>query len=457
MLNLILISLTYAQYNQYASPQLYQPYNTMNTQYGLTPGAAGYNPATATGAYTATGTATFGGMPYRLLKQGIMCKNKGRRVQGELSVPEAVVLQNSGGGTLGCAQSVIFHRRQGMCGDVFFTNENQCACLAPGVICKEDRSETGFSIYQLTVLGSTHKEVSHEAAAVCVGLPEPECAKSHGCEWSADACSSHPEIKLGKVHYADYGAPAPVQPMYGQSPTLMQGQYGAGAMGGVQQPWRMGFDCDRELDETTGISNIVDLSPARTANECYMYASQNPQCNKQQYVWQQRADGFPGECSCVRVGYICDEETRPGWNIYDLARGAGMGMAGAMPGAPGAYTGARPGMPGAMPGVAGAYPATGMGAYPAARPGMAGAYPGAAGAYPRQPGYGGIRLQKSNPVAPESSNSTMTDFHFVMLYVALPSVILMCISGLIGVYLSRRNSKNTFYESMLTDGDSRLV
>jgi len=77
-------------------------------------------------------------------------------MQGELAMPETLVLKTPPGGVVACAQSVMAHVQQEMCSDTFWANGNQCACLRPGVICKEERSESGFALYSLARLGKKH-------------------------------------------------------------------------------------------------------------------------------------------------------------------------------------------------------------------------------------------------------------------------------------------------------------
>jgi len=464
------------------------------------------------------------GLPYILTKSQAYCKNTGSEMQGELSTSDTVVLKTpNAGGILACAQSVMFHAQQNMCSDVFWTNNNQCACLRPGVICKEERSEQGFAIYQLTRLGSHHKRAKKCAKK----QSQVECEHLHGCTWDAETCGS--AIVLSSPHIypatAAYpGAAYPGQlaaypgarpPMAGAYPGAMGvqpqlGQMGMGMNPGLLNtqlvPWREGFDCEREIDEHTGLSNVIDLPMAANSNTCMSYMQRNPQCNQQQFVFQKRADMLPGECSCIRVNLYCDEENRPGWQLFDFTKGPnamggiaptgmmpqqhGMPMSGTFPGArPGAYgaTGAygavagarpgypaRPGMPGAIPGVhpgaAGAYGASGayqggmgMGAYQAgmgatgaygATPGYpaAAGYPAAGypatGAYQAGMGYGGRRLSKSR--AEEATSSTKS-FRSVVLYAVIPVATCLLIAAVIGFFYRRRVMKDTDYSNYILD------
>merc|ERR1719394_2201467 len=247
-------------------------------------------------------------------------------MRGELAQSDTIVLQTPlAGGVMACAQSVMFHAQQNMCSDVFWANNNQCACLRPGAVCKEERSESGFGLYRLTRLGS---------------YPQPGMT---------------PQLGVGA--YPRAGAP-------------MTGAYpAAGQMGNMQTalvPWRQGMDCEREIDEHTGLNSVIDLQPAATVHACYQAVQMNPQCNPQQFVYQTRLDGYPGECNCVRVNMFCDEENKPSngvgsWDLYDFTKG------------PSAMGGVAPMSP--SPQQHGMPPAAG--AYPAARPGQVGTPPGA--------------------------------------------------------------------------------
>lgn len=427
-------------------------------------------------------------LPYMLTKVSSYCKNHGQSLEGELKVADTLVLEVPGG-VVACAQSVMFHFSQNMCSDVFWANNNQCACLRPGVACKEEKSDSGFSIFQLTSLQKQHYADS------CTKLEQAACEKHSSCQWKVEA-SACEGISLSKEHYAGVAGAYPAGPQLGA--------YGApGAMPGVAPnmlntqlvPWREGFDCEREIDDHTQLSNIIDLPLAANPQTCLQYVQGNMQCNQQQFVFQKRVDGFPGECSCVRVNLYCDEETRPGWQLYDFTKGpgafggvppaggypqahgmppAGATMAGAMAGAyPGAHPGAygaagRPGygaMAGAMAGAAGygqrpqagypgAAPGYQAGAYQAGAPGLqAGAYPAAggyAGASGYQAGYrGGMRpmqLQKKSASNDAASKSS----HLILLYAVLP---MLCgvLFGVAWIYKRQQGSKQRNGEHVLMD------
>jgi len=479
---------------------------------------ASYNQYGAPGAFPMQ--QQLPGLPYILTKSQAFCKNTGSEMQGELSTSDTIVLKTpNAGGILACAQSVMFHAQQNMCSDVFWTNNNQCACLRPGVICKEERSEQGFAIYQLTRLGSQHKHAKKCAKK----QSQVECEQLHECTWDAETCGS--AIVLSSPHIypatAAYpGAAYPGQlaaypgarpPMAGAYPGAMGvqpqlGQMGMGMNPGLLNtqlvPWREGMDCEREIDDHTGLQNVIDLPMAANANLCMSNMQRHPQCNQQQFVFQKRADMLPGECSCIRMNLYCDEENRPGWQLYDFTKGPnamggiapagmmpqnhGMPMAGTMMGArPGAYgaTGAmmgarpgypatpgRPGMPGAVPGMhpgaAGAYGATGayqagmgmgatgayqagmgMGAYGATAGYPAAGYP-ATGAYQAGMGYGGRRLSKSH--AEEATSSTKS-FRSVVLYAVIPVAICLLIAAVIGFFYQRRMMKDSDYSNYILD------
>merc|ERR1740123_6717 len=306
-------------------------------------------------------------------------------MRGELAQSDTIVLQTPlAGGVMACAQSVMFHAQQNMCSDVFWANNNQCACLRPGAVCKEERSESGFGLYRLTRLGKKH---GHKD---CVKFnTEEHCSKKTHCEWNNEACAH--KIKLSKEHvlgaypqpgmtpqlgaYPQTGVAPGMSPQLGvgaypRAGALMTGAYpAAGQMGNMQTalvPWRQGMDCEREIDEHTGLNSVIDLQPAATVHACYQAVQMNPQCNPQQFVYQTRLDGYPGECNCVRVNMFCDEENKPSngvgnWDVYDFTKG------------PSAMGGVAPMSP--YPQQHGMPPAAG--AYPAARPGQVGTHPGA--------------------------------------------------------------------------------
>lgn len=377
-------------------------------------------------------------------------------MRGELAQSDTIVLQTPlAGGVMACAQSVMFHAQQNMCSDVFWANNNQCACLRPGAVCKEERSESGFGLYRLTRLGKKH---GHKD---CVKFDtEEHCSKKTHCEWKNEACAH--KIKLSKEHVLgaypqpgmtpQLGAYPQAGVVPGMSPQLGVGAYpragapmtgaypAAGQMGNMQTalvPWRQGMDCEREIDEHTGLNSVIDLQPAATVHACYQAVQMNPQCNPQQFVYQTRLDGYPGECNCVRVNMFCDEENKPSngvgnWDLYDFTKGpSAMGGVApmspypqqhGMPPAGGAYPAARPGQVGTHPGATQAAMQPGMpvhpatqaamplhpatqaampGAYPPARPGVPGAQPGMqagmaqagmtqpqAGMYPQNGAYG---------------------------------------------------------------------
>lgn len=319
-------------------------------------------------------------LPYVLTKERAFCKNHGQEMQGEIAKSDTLVLSTPlAGGVMACAQSVMFHAQQNMCSDVFWASNNQCACLRPGVACKEERSESGFSLYQLTRLAKHH---DHTRKCPMQATKE-DCAKFSQCEWKAHNCRG---ITLSKEHVLGaYPQQMGVSPQLGVNPQLGVGYprtagamgagypaAGVGAMGAANLntqlvPWRTDTDCEREIDEHTGLSNIVDIvGGAPNVNACMQAVQMNPQCNRSQFVFQTRLDGFPGECFCVRVNLYCDEESRPGYSLYDFTKGPN-----AMGGVP--ATGAYPqnhGMPPTTPGV-----------YPQTRPGVysPGQVPGAVG------------------------------------------------------------------------------
>jgi len=420
-------------------------------------------------------------LPYVLTKEGAFCKNHGHTMQGELAMPETLVLKTPPGGVVACAQSVMFHVQQDMCSDTFWANGNQCACLRPGVVCKEERSESGFALYSLARLGKKH----HKKCAK--KKTQTECENMTGCEWKEDACGG---LTLSKEHYGyPVGSPQfgvnpnmAVTPQYAPN-TLMAGAYGApragmapgmapGMMGNQLVPWAHDHDCEREVDEHTGLSSIIDLPLATNVNICYRNVQANPQCNQMQFVFQQRTDGFPGECSCVRINLYCDEETRPGWLLYDFTQGPN-----AMGGVPPTGIQQAHGVP---PPVTGAYPQTRPGAYPQTRPG---AYPatGYAATGYQQPGYGaagygtgaagygtgvypatgyqqpgmayqpGIRLSKTHNS--ESSDKTVK---LVLFYAVIPVASISLLAA--AFYLYRRyQAKRTNFQHILMDDKSPVV
>merc|ERR1719210_1084417 len=413
-------------------------------------------------------------------------------MNGELAQSDTIVLQTPlAGGVMACAQSVMFHAQQNMCSDVFWANNNQCACLRPGAICKEERSESGFGLYRLTRLGKKHGQ-NH-----CVKFDtEEQCSKKTHCEWKNEACAH--KIKLSKEHVLgaypqpgmtpQLGAYPQTGVAPGMSPQLGAGAYGrpgapltagygaAGQMGNMQTalvPWRQGMDCEREIDEVTGLNSVIDLAPAATVHACYQAVQMNPQCNPQQFVYQTRMDGFPGECNCVRVNTFCDEENKPSngvgsWDLYDFTKGpSAMGGVApmspypqqhGMPPAAGAYPAARPGQVGMYP-QTGAYGAT------AAYPGAAGAYGArpaagypAAGAYGAQPGMGygaGVRpmLQKTHKPAEKSSDKS---FKLVIIYAVVPTTFILFAAAMIGFYCKQKQRTN-FNQHILMDDNTPSV
>merc|ERR1719499_794347 len=413
-------------------------------------------------------------------------------MRGELAQSDTIVLQTPlAGGVMACAQSVMFHAQQNMCSDVFWANNNQCACLRPGAICKEERSESGFGLYRLTRLGKKHGQ-NH-----CVKFDtEEQCSKKTHCEWKNEACAH--KIKLSKEHVLgaypqpgmtpQLGAYPQTGVAPGMSPQLGVGAYpragapltgaypAAGQMGNMQTalvPWRQGMDCEREIDEVTGLNSVIDLAPAATVHACYQAVQMNPQCNPQQFVYQTRLDGFPGECNCVRVNTFCDEENKPSngvgsWDLYDFTKGpSAMGGVApmspypqqhGMPPATGAYPAARPGQVGMYP-QTGAYGATGAyagaaGAYGARPVGM---YP-QTGAYGAQPGMGygaGVRpmLQKTHKPAEKSSDKS---FKLVIMYAVVPTTFILFAAAMIGFYCKQKQRTN-FNQHILMDDNTPSV
>merc|ERR1719499_745307 len=413
-------------------------------------------------------------------------------MRGELAQSDTIVLQTPlAGGVMACAQSVMFHAQQNMCSDVFWANNNQCACLRPGAVCKEERSESGFGLYRLTRLGKKH---GHKD---CVKFDtEEQCSKKTHCEWKNEACAH--KIKLSKEHvlgaypqpgmtpqlgaYPQTGVAPGMSPQLGvgaypRAGAPMTGAYpAAGQMGNMQTalvPWRQGMDCEREIDEHTGLNSVIDLAPAATVHACYQAVQMNPQCNPQQFVYQTRLDGYPGECNCVRVNMFCDEENKPSngvgsWDLYDFTKGpSAMGGVApmspypqqhGMPPATGAYPAARPGQVGMYPqngayGATGAYPGA-AGAY-GARP--AGAYP-AAGAYGAQPGMGygaGVRpmLQKTHKPAEKKLRQ---EFQVVIMYAVVPTTFILFAAAMIGFYCKQKQRTN-FNQHILMDDNTPSV
>jgi len=424
-------------------------------------------------------------LPYVLSKDRAFCKNHGHQMQGEVAVADALVLQTPpAGGVVACAQSVMFHAQQNMCSDVFWASQNQCACLRPGVVCNEKQSESGFAIYQLTRLGKKHDH--HKK---CKKLQtQTECEQLQMCEWVSEACGG--KVVLSKEHYG--------YPVAAASPGMMNPALGAAqaaaypGMAGAPLtnlntqlvPWKVDYDCDREIDEHTGLSNVIDLPPAQNANQCLQFVRSNPQCNQQQFSFQNRADHYPGGCACIRVNLYCDEESNPGWMIFDFTRGptamgGGLAAGSAIPqahglppaaGMPGTFAQTRPGAyqagyPGAVPGVgaipgavgavqagyprtqAGVIPGTQAG-YPLAQAGiahpqagMAGAHAGAyPGAYPQTGAYqAGMGAYPATGVYPQAGayqagmgyggrlskshadmKSSDKSFKMVLLYAVIP-------------------------------------
>jgi len=420
-------------------------------------------------------------MPYTLKRNAAYCKNNGQQLAGELPISDTLVLQVTGG-ALACAQSVMFHVQQGMCSDVFVASTSQCACLRPGIICKEKKSTTGFAIYQLTRLGKQQSEKAERRGPCTEHDTQVACEKANACQWK-DAANSCEGVSLSKAHYGAYPAP-------GMTPQLGAAGYGAPAYGppgavGVAPgmlntqlvPWRTDMDCDREIDEHTQLSNIIDLAPARNPQECYMTVQRTPGCNQQQFVWHNRGDGYPGECACVRINLFCDEETRPGWQIFDFTKGPGaMGgvppTAGAYPQAhgmvpstPGVFAQARPGVASTYPG---AYPQTQPGAYGGAYGATAG-YPAQTGAYGARPGYTGTAgyaqpgmgygrplLQKSHA----SKKTSTPEYKLLVLYVVIPVVVGALLAAVISqVYKQCYQSKTRQQEfySVMDDQKTPVV
>merc|ERR550534_528869 len=442
-------------------------------------------------------------------------------MRGELAQSDTIVLQTPlAGGVMACAQSVMFHAQQNMCSDVFWANNNQCACLRPGAICKEERSESGFGLYRLTRLGA---------------YPQPGMTPQLGAyPQTGVAPGMSPQLGVGA--YPRAGAP-------------MTGAYpAAGQMGNMQTalvPWRQGMDCEREIDEVTGLNSVIDLAPAATAHQCYQAVQMNPQCNPQQFVYQTRMDGFPGECNCVRVNTFCDEENKPSngvgsWDLYDFTKGpsamggvapmspypqqhgmppAGGAYAGARPGQvgthpgatqaamqpgmtqaamplhpatqaamplhpatqaamPGAYPPAQPGVPAAQPGMqagmaqagmtqpqAGMYGATGAYGATAAYPGAAGAYGArpaagypAAGAYGAQPGmgYGAGVRPMLQKTHKPAEKSSDKSFKLVIMYAVVPTTFILFAAAMIGFYCKQKQRTN-FNQHILMDDNTPSV
>lgn len=320
------------------------------------------------------------GTMFNLVQENTLCKNRGRVNQGELSVPETIVVDNPAGTVQACADAV--RNTGGMCSDVFFSNAKQCACLRPGSECKEETSETGFSVYRLALLAKPAADLSK----MCATLSEDKCADHQSCHWAEGACSQIVLSSSGVVGHTLYASPGPImsnspnshpmQPMTNAYPNAANGHSmppGPNGYAGVQMI-RKDAECDREIDEVTGESNIQNLANSITLAECQAQVQDlfNRGVCTSYFVYQEM-DGFPSECTCVRAGgkySLCDvDDHRPGYTVFQLTS-AGMNS----------YPGAKPNQP---------YPQGGAQQYPPTNP--AGAYPAGPvvppnGAY--NPGYG---------------------------------------------------------------------
>lgn len=106
-------------------------------------------------------------------------------------------------------------------------------------------------------------------------------------------------------------------------------------MGGPM-PYRQNAECEREFDDRTGMTAVIDLQRAMSPQQCQQQVQMSAQRQQCGYTW---VFGPGGECSCVRPNARCDEDQRPGFTIYQLnmagmggmhAGGMAMGMSGGM-------------------------------------------------------------------------------------------------------------------------------
>lgn len=89
-----------------------------------------------------------------------------------------------------------------------------------------------------------------------------------------------------------------------------------GGMGLQMTAYRQNMECEREMDEITGLNNVIDLQPAMSPQQCQTQIMQQVATRVCGGTW---IYGSHGECSCVRANMICDEDSRPGFSIYQLA------------------------------------------------------------------------------------------------------------------------------------------
>jgi len=371
--------------------------------------------------------------PFNLVRDNTFCKNRDRESSGELSVADVMVLENPTKTVQSCAQMVEHFRQTLMCSETFFASANQCACLRPGRECKQEASETGLSMYQLTVLGGQQNLGAmgqqnvgvmgqQNIGTMCANLRRDQCDLNLSCFWKGVSCvqtqlegARAAGQPFGSASAAPYvpgaaanmipGSTIPGRTMPG---TTIPGSAGVATSGLpmhtlVEPPKLIARDakCDEEIEEGTGQSNMVNLSPSLTLNDCQAQAQDllnRGTCTT--YFVYHELSGFPGDCACVRASVsngLCDVDDHiPGYAVYQLKPiGTGFYPQGnpAQPFAsqPGmqAYPAATGSLPyGANAGQIGAY---GPGYVPQA--GAAGAHAGApfgvpAAGYQATPGYG---------------------------------------------------------------------
>lgn len=368
---------------------------------------------------------------FTVIHETSYCENKGQ--EGELFIPDVIVL-GTVDSVLACAQKTMANTD---CGGEFVSNEKQCACIRTGKTCDPENSQKGFSVYQLS-------DSNVVAGVKCEADEEEDCKTP--CQWLNGQCK---QIQLQYV-----------SPM-GQMG--MTGQMGMAGMG--QMAFRQNMECEREFDEQTGLQSVIDLQPAMSPQQC------------QQQVMQQVATrvcggtyvfGSHGECSCVRANMICDEDSRPGFSIYQLNSQYQAGMHGGYP-----ATGMQAGVHGYQAGSmqAGMYQG---GMYQA---GMrtAGVYQAGMAMGGFQGGYAPHHLSASAPcqtldettcdsadnckwtdsgceIYTEKAESPVADSRWVLMYVIIPSFISLAIGSLlIVVYKSCSGHKTNMNEPILMD------
>jgi len=295
---------------------------------------------------------------FTLLRENTFCKNRGHESSGELSVADVLVIENPSRTVQACSQTVQHFRQTSMCSDTFFASPNQCACLRPGRECKEEASETGLSMYRLTVLGG-----QQTFGATCAGLQRQQCEANLSCYWKQVSCvqtqlavvgqqppygsatpgamMTHTGVMPGAAHGVMPGAAHGVIPGTAQGviPGSSQGMIPGAANSMIpgqtipgqpsqtfMQPPKLiaaNAKCDEEIEEVSGQSTIMKLSPSMTLNDCQVQVrdmSMRGTCTSF-FVYQEQ-EGIPSECVCVRntgPDGMCDVDDHiPGYSVYQL-------------------------------------------------------------------------------------------------------------------------------------------